>query len=191
MPRLSPRLGALVSCIFLYVFAACVFSSAVAYSQGIDPTGVLRPFDVDTVDAKSGNVFINIPLASIPQRGQPKSLGISLIANSDIWTPTESCSIRTNGAGQPPVKDCTYAYINQSTAGPSFASPNLFSIDSTGSTFVYPESPTLTRTQVIPWAVDGTGARHQLWFDASDPTQARSIDGSEIRSPTSFRITTV
>jgi len=154
----------------------CLLTAATgrsSHSQGIAAGGVQDVFGIDTVDAKTGNSYIQIPLVSLPQRGQVKSLDFVLSTNTTGWSANPpACSPAPFNS----VPRCTYSYSETSTSQPVLSVPSFFRLTST-----YQDLGTdayTSKASVIYSMVDGTGATHQLFYDSSNPLELRSIDGS-------------
>jgi YD repeat-containing protein len=153
----------------------CLFLSAAPHNsnaQGLSAGGVHQVFGVDTVDVKTGHSYIQIPLVSIPQRGQLKTLDFILSANTSTWSSSTQCS---TPQGFAPIT-CTHSYLTTGFFGPSISTPSLFGFTATAVDLG--TSLGVSTQSIIYSAVDGTGASHRLWFDSSNPLQLRTIDGS-------------
>src|SRR5690242_16022850 len=61
--------------------------------RGILPTGSYAVSDIETVNAQNGNVFLRIPIASLPPGRGGLQGGLSLIYNSKIWAASASYQV--------------------------------------------------------------------------------------------------
>jgi RHS repeat-associated protein len=101
--RLERKLGQLALGFALHtlIAAVCVVGPLGALLQGqsyLTSTGIASfaapyPAEMGTVDAASGNLHLEIPLGSFPQRGQNGALVPKLLYDSHIWmVPTDGAS---------------------------------------------------------------------------------------------------
>ncbi|MFZ1005678.1 MAG: hypothetical protein WAN65_02500 [Candidatus Sulfotelmatobacter sp.] len=142
--------------------------------QGLTFYGSYQGGNVDTVNMRNGNVMINIPLVSFPQRGN-LSLSYSLSLNNSGFYYVKTCDVQ----GQ-----CTGTWKRQ------FPSP---SIDTIGPSLVMDQGLNLyqslqsvhvggtqgtTYYYYLYTLMDSTGAQHPLGFDNSNLSNLRATDGS-------------
>lgn len=77
----------------LIILLCCCASFAYAQShkepqRGFQPSGSYSLGDIETISNTSGNLMLNIPLASLPGgRGGNPGVGLSLFYNSKVWDP--------------------------------------------------------------------------------------------------------
>jgi hypothetical protein len=150
---------------------------------GIDPYGSYAGSNIDHVDMKSGNLSAQIPLFSLPQKGQ-LSLGFELDLNNNGWTFQSNCddygcinsAYRTTAIGPklnltPNFYVSSYYFLWEKDA----AAPN------------YCEDSGCGLNAVMGYNVaDTTGASHALLIDGNNNATLRSIDGSEFLYVPSF-----
>ncbi len=85
----------IVTCTLLIFSPLCSHVTAQNYltSTGVSSFSAPYPAEMGTVDAASGNLHLEIPLGSFPQRGGSPSLVPRIIYDSHIWTlPTDGTS---------------------------------------------------------------------------------------------------
>jgi len=164
--------------IFLaFLVVTLMLHSWIAYSQiatpdvGAQPNRSYSGGEFDHIQLQNGNLFLQIPLESFPQRGRQK-LSYSLIANGPQWHPNGGCDA---------IGNCSYVY---SVGGVLCGSPSGF-------------SPYVTRDQGFGWCannstlitdahavwnafqiIDKTGATHPLGTVSTDYSTLQATDGS-------------
>lgn len=178
----------LTCCILLAVFAASFTTSSVAQDpddlqQGIKAYGTYRGGEFDSVSMTNGNLTLDIPLVSYPQRGKVK-LGFRIVYNGKNYKQrtrclAEDCTtyVELRPGSSPPLKivgegfrEVTRTSV-QYIGGGSFISQSLVSFDgashqlgqfsSTSSTEY--ESVDATGLHVGSSGIfDGDGTRYQL-----------------------------
>jgi len=152
---------------------------------GIDPYGTYSGSNVDHVDMNSGNISVQIPLFTLPQKGK-LILGYQLVLNNNGWAPQRSCDnygclntwMRSTimGPAIVPIEDpwvSSYALVSAAdTAPPCITDEN--GNTSCGSGYSSPWQAIMGYNIVEP-----DGARHSLLVDGSNDTTLRTYDGSE------------
>lgn len=174
------------------ILAAVSIQVAPAYSQvapsqfGIVPNGSYESYQVEAVNLQNLSDIIKIPLFSLPQLGR-LSLSFSVVANTTYWQPDEYCT--TDGYS------CTYYYTFQGPAyagfsgiGPEIVAddsaivlPEFYAapIDCADSPIVGYPLPNIPNCYSTIWTVyDSTGGSHPLYYDANNPSNLRTTDGS-------------
>ena len=63
-------------------------------SVGIVPYGSYHSGDIDSIDLTTGNVYLDIPLISYPQRGGKLTLDFRTVYNAKGWTTKTTCTPR-------------------------------------------------------------------------------------------------
>src|SRR2546425_1484098 len=129
LAALTLRIGILALCVIGTFGPASVVSAQDYFtSTGTPSFAAPEPAEMGMVDAASGNLHLEIPLGSFPQRGTSKPLVPKLVYDSHIWTvPTDGTSnvwtLRTNLY---PENFGTWGLIEGGTTG-------LYRMDSTTS----------------------------------------------------------
>ena len=152
-----------------------------AHGQGFKTDSVFQHFDVDHVNVSDLTSVVRIPLFSWAQRGSSRSLAFVLTANTPLWYATSNCSN---------AYDCNYFY-NHDIPSPTLlvSSPNIGGFGPgimpagmayTNSKNYLFENPATQEffTYDRTYVVDDSGASHELWVDANNPSTSRTIDGS-------------
>ena len=132
---------------------------------GLTPFGSFSSGSLDTVNYVNGNVFIRVPLFSLPQLGK-LSLSYSLVLNNKgyvgnvVQCEPDQCQnyVRSTGIGPVVVADQSLTTTFQPTLAPWSEGPVPY---------------------LLTWEItDPTTAITNLGWDSSNPTVARSMDGS-------------
>jgi RHS repeat-associated protein len=140
----------------------------------------------------SGNALIRIPLFGYPQKGR-LNLHFSVVGNATYWVPEHYCYNDGNScdnyylAAVPSYPD--FGYYNPRPylvggAGRLYLGPAIVP-DTSNDVTVEPEQSQVCDTSSCLnlyseryAVVDSTGASHPLYYDASDPSKARTTDGT-------------
>jgi YD repeat-containing protein len=148
-------------------------------ATGLSPYAVYKGGDIDNVNPASGNLFLDIPLVSFPQRGKDLRLAFHIYFNDKQWY------IDTNAINCAGVSS---AFVCGAWAGPVFktgeaTAPNsgvyiardqnvTFSLDTSVSTHDYcPGSAPCVQTTTVSgtYALTPDGAKHYI---ADEQTQS-------------------
>lgn len=96
-----PRLGRHRSAFILFIVLAYLLGPHAADLRGqsdnpletigVPPFSAMLPVENGSINAANGNLHLEIPLASVPQRGGPP-LKVSLTYDSSIWNFSQCCS---------------------------------------------------------------------------------------------------
>ncbi len=167
------------------------------FQRGFVPYQSYESFAFDSVNLSSGNLLLDIPIVSFPQRGTLHPFSLSLRYNNPHWWGTyqstctsNSCTTWiTDGRSVHIVRDNTYALIGYSDnvgtpdypvyVGASHVVDNsgahhvleAISNDATGVSATIDGTELIVNTQLSSGLIDSDGMKHStLWFQTSaDP----------------------
>ena len=91
--RLVPT-GGLALLVFLFVFTPAFMAGQdlAGLEQGIKPYGSYENGDIDSISMVNGNLTLQIPLISYPQRGGKLHMGFTLLYSNPILQPYATCN---------------------------------------------------------------------------------------------------
>jgi len=138
----------------------CVAQTSPGLEQGFKPYGSYHGGDIDTVNLLTGNLTLNVPLLSYPQRGK-LALQFFLVYNNASW------QVKQTIAGNPPKPKLDWVWRGQGVTA-----------DWNGDWGVSPED--LEATSFTPGVVtDPFGGTHIYSFVGSGPsTKKESLDAT-------------
>jgi YD repeat-containing protein len=184
------RIAKITFLFFSLAVSGITYAQAVSTeSLGIVPGGSYQSSKVDAVNVQNGNAVIRIPLFSLPQLGQ-LSLSYSIVANTTAWQATYYCD--------PSYTTCSYYYYTTADPGTGDTQVNLGASIVLDQEYFVPSNSALifnpcgncNDIATSYWVEDSTKALHPLFYDATDHTQLRSIDGTKfLYSPASGSLT--
>lgn len=174
-----------VKSVMMMLFASVVLGNPILAQVPADEEAGLMPYGsyvggkIDDVNMKNGNVFVHVPLFSIPQRGR-LNLSFSVYANTPAYSRGKTCT----GYGDPTqysyYEYCDYRYtLNESDWVGAHVVHDQDVADA-GEMYTFCTSECQNMGRYILYSVkDATGAKHYLGYDPSaNLTTLRSFDGS-------------
>jgi RHS repeat-associated protein len=147
-------------------FSKVVFAQSAVPQLGLVPEGSFQSYKVDSVNVANGNVVVRIPLVNLPQKGN-LALSFSAIGNTGSPSASAMCSDE--------YIHCVFSYQGAGAIGIT-RDQSYVSVGYDQSTVVVTGDPWLTEQYKL---TDTTGAEHPLFYDASNPNQMRTVDGSK------------
>jgi YD repeat-containing protein len=137
---------------------------------GLKPFGSYGGGNVDTIDFENGNVFLRIPLFSLPQLGK-LSLSYSLILNNKGYTgQTLACDIAGDGG-----TICLQGAVRSTDIGPKIVADQF--VSATPQDKIAPWSSGPLPLWYFWQVTDATGQQHTLGWDSNNLSVARDLDG--------------
>jgi RHS repeat-associated protein len=96
--RMSQKIVLLSILLFGFAAVACAQDDGPNpnFDSGINPYQSLRGGDIDTIDMSNGNLIVQIPMLSYPQRGILK-LDLGLTYNNRVFQMAKNCTTNRNG----------------------------------------------------------------------------------------------
>jgi RHS repeat-associated protein len=179
----------IAACILQSVCPVATFGQSVAGGErGAQPYAAFQGGDIDSINLENGNMAINLPIVSYPQRGGKLQVGLNLVYNNKNFVLQQFCNPSTGGnstnqcGGNWTSSDPSYPQTFQGSV--QVVSTSQLVLENgpyleqcTDATLRYPGDPTCFALNSFN-VLTPDGSTHQMFQTASGPVGWRAIDGS-------------